>query len=94
MNAKTILAFLGGAAVGAAVALLVAPTSGKELRANLAVKGEELKKQIELKLKEKGISREGWDALVGKIASKLDEYASNNDIELAVQEVIDEEDIL
>ena len=47
-----------------------------------------------LKLKEKGISREGWDALVGKIASKLDEYASNNDIELAVQEVIDEEDIL
>ncbi len=94
MNAKTILAFLGGAAVGAAVALLVAPTSGKELRANLAVKGEELKKQIELKLKEKGISRENWEALVGKIADKLDEYASNNDIEVAVQEAIDEEDIL
>ena len=49
MNAKTILAFLGGAAVGAAVALLVAPTSGKELRANIALKGEELKKQIEIK---------------------------------------------
>lgn len=94
MNAKTILAFLGGAAVGAAVALLVAPTSGKELRANLAVKGEELKKQIELKLKEKGISRENWEALIGKVADKLDEYASNNDIELAVQEAIDEEDIL
>jgi gas vesicle protein len=94
MNAKTILAFLGGAAVGAAVALLVAPTSGKELRANLAVKGEELKKQIELKLKEKGINRENWEALIGKVADKLDEYASNNDIELAVQEAIDEEDIL
>lgn len=94
MNAKTILAFLGGAAVGAAVALLVAPTSGKELRANLAVKGEELKKQIELKLKEKGISRENWETLIGKVADKLDEYASNNDIELAVQEAIDEEDIL
>lgn len=94
MNSKTILAFLGGAAVGAAVALLVAPTSGKELRANIALKGEELKQKIELKLKEKGISREGWDALVGKIANKLDEYASNNDIEMAVQEVIDEEDIL
>ncbi len=94
MNAKTILAFLGGAAVGAAVALLVAPTSGKELRANLAVKGEELKKQIELKLKEKGISRENWESLIGKVADKLDEYASNNDIELAVQEAIDEEDIL
>lgn len=94
MNAKTVLAFLGGAAVGAAVALLVAPTSGKELRANLAVKGEELKKQIELKLKEKGISRENWEALIGKVADKLDEYASNNDIELAVQEAIDEEDIL
>lgn len=94
MNAKTILAFLGGAAVGAAVALLVAPTSGKELRANIAQKGEELKKQIELKLKEKGISRENWDALIGKIADRLDEYASNNEIELAVQEAIDEEDIL
>ncbi|MBQ1177007.1 MAG: YtxH domain-containing protein [Paludibacteraceae bacterium] len=94
MNAKTILAFLGGAAVGAAVALLVAPTSGKELRANIALKGEELKKQIELKLKEKGISRENWDALIGKVADRLDEYASNNEIELAVQEAIDEEDIL
>jgi gas vesicle protein len=94
MNAKTILAFLGGAAVGAAVALLVAPTSGKELRANIALKGEELKKQIELKLNEKGISRENWDALIGKIADRLDEYASNNEIELAVQEAIDEEDIL
>lgn len=94
MNAKTILAFLGGAAVGAAVALLVAPTSGKELRANIALKGEELKKQIELKLKEKGISRENWDALIGKVAERLDEYASNNEIELAVQEAIDEEDIL
>ncbi|MBO7160152.1 MAG: YtxH domain-containing protein [Paludibacteraceae bacterium] len=94
MNEKTILAFLGGTAVGAAVALLVAPTSGKELRANLAVKGEELKKQIELKLKEKGISRENWESLIGKVADKLDEYASNNDIELAVQEAIDEEDIL
>lgn len=94
MNAKTILAFLGGAAVGAAVALLVAPTSGKELRANIALKGEELKKQIELKLKEKGISRENWEALIGKIADRLDEYASNNEIELAVQEAIDEEDIL
>lgn len=94
MNAKTILAFLGGAAVGAAVALLVAPTSGKELRANIALKGEELKNQIELKLKEKGISRENWDALIGKVANKLDEYASNKEIELAVQEAIDEEDIL
>jgi gas vesicle protein len=94
MNAKTILAFLGGAAVGAAVALLVAPTSGKELRANIALKGEELKKQIELKLKEKGISRENWEALIGKVADRLDEYASNNEIELAVQEAIDEEDIL
>jgi gas vesicle protein len=80
--------------VGAAVALLVAPTSGKELRANIALKGEELKKQIELKLKEKGISRENWEALIGKVADRLDEYASNNEIELAVQEAIDEEDIL
>lgn len=94
MNAKTILAFLGGAAVGAAVALLVAPTSGKELRANIVLKGEELKKQIELKLKEKGISKEGWEALVNKVLSKLDEYATNKDVELAVQEVIEEDDIL
>lgn len=94
MNAKTILAFLGGAAVGAAVALLVAPTSGKELRANIAVKGNELKQQIEQKLKEKGISKEGLDALINKVLTKLDEYATNKDIEMAVQEVIEEDDIL
>ncbi len=94
MNAKTILAFLGGAAVGAAVALLVAPTSGKELRANIAVKGDELKQQIEQKLKEKGISKEGLDALINKVLTKLDEYATNKDIEMAVQEVIEEDDIL
>lgn len=94
MNAKTILAFLGGAAVGASVALLVAPTSGKELRANIAVKGDELKQQIEQKLKEKGISKEGLDALINKVLTKLDEYATNKDIEMAVQEVIEEDDIL
>lgn len=94
MSAKNILAFIGGAAVGAAVALLFAPTSGKELRANLAVKGEELKKQIEQKLKEKGISKEGWEGLMNRIVAKLDEYATNKDIELAVQEVIEEDDIL
>ncbi len=94
MSAKNILAFLGGAAVGAAVALLLAPTSGKELRANIAVKGDELKQQIEQKLKEKGISKEGLDALINKVLTKLDEYATNKDIEMAVQEVIEEDDIL
>ncbi|MBR2618697.1 MAG: YtxH domain-containing protein, partial [Paludibacteraceae bacterium] len=83
MSAKNILAFLGGAAVGAAVALLLAPTSGKELRANIAVKGDELKQQIEQKLKEKGISKEGLDALINKVLTKLDEYATNKDIEMA-----------
>lgn len=94
MNAKNILAFLGGAAVGAAVALLLAPTSGQELRNNIALKGDELKKQIEAKLKEKGISKENWDALVAKVAAKLDEYAGTNEIEAAVQEIIEEDDIL
>lgn len=94
MNAKNILAFIGGITVGAAVALLLAPTSGQELRANIAVKGEELKQQIEAKLKEKGISKENWDSLVNKIAAKLDEYASSNEIEAAVQEAIEEDDIL
>ena len=46
------------------------------------------------KLKEKGISKEGWEALVNKVLSKLDEYATNKDVELAVQEVIEEDDIL
>ena len=45
-------------------------------------------------LKEKGISKEGWEALVNKVLSKLDEYATNKDVELAVQEVIEEDDIL
>ena len=94
MNAKNILAFLGGAAIGAAVALLLAPTSGQELRNNIALKSEELKQQIEAKLKEKGISKENWDALITRIAAKLDEYAGANEIEAAVQEVIEEDDIL
>ena len=45
-------------------------------------------------LKEKGISKEGLDALINKVLTKLDEYATNKDIEMAVQEVIEEDDIL
>ena len=77
MNAKNILAFLGAAAVGAAVALLFAPTSGQELRENIALKSAELKKQIEEKLKEKGISKENWDSLINKIASCISESYKN-----------------
>ena len=77
MNAKTILAFLGGAAVGAAVALLVAPTSGKELRANIAVKGDELKQQIEQKLK--GLNNpneDGYKKMKERIENILSETSS------------------
>ena len=55
---RTILAFLSGAAAGAAAALLFAPKAGEELRDDIAeavndgvnqvsVKGKELKRQAE-----------------------------------------------
>ena len=39
-NKTTVLAFFAGAAIGATAALLLAPTSGRELRGKIADLGE------------------------------------------------------
>lgn len=80
MNLKNLLAFAGGIAVGAVAALLLAPTSGVELR-----------EKIIALLKEKGISREKFDELVAKISEKVKSLTSMDDLEIVVDEVLAEE---
>lgn len=80
MKLKNLLAFAGGIAVGAAAALLLAPTSGAELRGKI----------IEL-LKSKGISKEKFDELVALITARVKSFTTVNDLEIIVDEVLAEE---
>jgi gas vesicle protein len=80
MNFKNLFAFIGGIAVGAAAALLLAPTSGAELRGKI----------IEL-LKAKGVSKEKIDELLAKITEKVKSVTSLDDLEIVVDEVIAED---
>lgn len=80
MSLKKLLIFAGGIAVGAAAALLLAPTSGAELR----------EKIIEL-LKAKGLSKEKIDELLGKITDKVKSITNMEDLEIIVDEVIAED---
>mgnify|MGYP003526865631 FL=1 len=80
MKLKNLLAFAGGIAVGAAAALLLAPTSGAELRGKI----------IEL-LKSKGISKEKFDELVALITARVKSFTNMNDLEIIVDEVLAEE---
>lgn len=80
MNLKNLFAFIGGVAVGAAAALLLAPTSGAELRGKI----------IEL-LKAKGVSKEKIDELLAKITEKVKSVTSLDDLEIVVDEVIAED---
>jgi gas vesicle protein len=80
MNFKNLFAFIGGIAVGAAAALLLAPTSGAELRGKI----------IEL-LKAKGVSKEKIDELLTKITEKVKSVTSLDDLEIVVDEVIAED---
>ena len=70
----------GGIAVGAVAALLLAPTSGAELRGKI----------IEL-LKSKGISKERFDELVTLITERVKSFTNMNDLEIVVDEVLAEE---
>ena len=80
MKLKNLLAFAGGIAVGAAAALLLAPTSGAELRGKI----------IEL-FKSKGISKEKFDDLVALITARVKSFTTVNDLEIIVDEVLAEE---
>ena len=77
--AKLFAAFAGGALVGAAVALLTAPKSGAETRA-----------QTIALAKEKGLylDHNEWDAFVAKVKARLHDYFTDEELEAAVDETI------
>ena len=77
--ATLFAAFAGGALVGAAVALLTAPKSGAETRA-----------QIIALAKEKGLylDHNEWDAFVAKVKARLHDYFTDEELEAAVDETI------
>ena len=77
--AKLFAAFAGGALVGAAVALLTAPKSGAETRA-----------QIIALAKEKGLylNPKEWDAFVAKVKNRLHDYFTDDELEAAIDEAL------
>ena len=77
--AKLFAAFAGGALVGAAVALLTAPKSGAETRA-----------QIIALAKEKGLylNPQEWDAFVAKVKNCLHDYFTDDELEAAIDEAL------
>lgn len=80
--AKVLAVFAGGALVGAAVALLTAPKSGAETRA-----------QIIALAKEKGLylDRDQWDAFVAKVKARLQDYFTDEELNAVVDEVLSEQ---
>lgn len=77
---KEVVYFVLGAAVGAAVALLFAPKSGAELRADLQATAE------------KDLSRlqTDWQAATAKTNERLDQMQA--DLKQALQQAQDEEE--
>jgi gas vesicle protein len=62
---KTALALVVGIAAGAALGLLFAPRSGKETRAALLRKGEDLQEDMEERIE---TARKEWSKAKGKVA--------------------------
>ena len=80
-SVKSLFAFIGGVAAGAAIALLFAPQSGEETR-----------KQIEDYAREKGVpmTKEELDVLVKKVTDQLQEKFNKEELKAAVAAVVDE----
>ena len=76
-----IAALLGGALVGAMAALLFAPKSGQELRADVARIARE---------KAAHLNREELEELVNKVIARVKEYFTKDEIEEAVEQAIAE----
>ena len=80
-NLKSMFAFIGGVAAGAAIALLFAPQSGEETR-----------RQIQEYAREKGVpmNKEELDALVQKVSERLRDKFNKDELKAAVMAVVDE----
>lgn len=81
-NTGTVLAgFLGGLALGAVAALLLAPKSGAETR-----------QQIKDIVREKGIklNKEELDMLCSKVIGKVKDYFTEEELEDAVDEALED----
>ncbi|MBO4621671.1 MAG: YtxH domain-containing protein [Paludibacteraceae bacterium] len=78
---KVLAAFIGGAAMGAIAALLLAPKSGAELR-----------QEITDIVREKGIklNKEELEALCSKVIAKVKDYCSLEELEEAVEDALKE----
>ena len=78
---KVLAAFVGGVVLGVATALLLAPKSGAETRAQI----------LEL-AHSKGIPlrKEEIEDFVNKVITKLKDYFSQSDLEQAIDEVVAE----
>ena len=68
-----LVSFLGGAAVGAAVGLLLAPQKGADTRKKLLDQGTKIADRVNETLKRNGIklSREDMEGMVDDIAEEL-----------------------
>ena len=68
-----LVSFLGGAAVGAAVGLLLAPEKGADTRRRLLDQGTKIADRVNETLKRNGIklSREDMEGMVDDIAEEL-----------------------
>lgn len=79
MSAKSLLAFIGGCAVGATAAILLAPKSGADTR-----------EFVIAYLKSKGFTKEKIDEIWDKIKDNIFAWSSMSDIEIAVKDAIKE----
>lgn len=75
-------AVLGGALIGAVAALLLAPKTGKELRADVARIVRE---------KAEHLNREEIETVIDKVLTRVRDYFSEEEIAQAVDKVIAEE---